>query len=304
MSGSRRCLLLSIGIFFLSQGASHLRPQAGKRSFGLSDPLPNPRSPIPGPPPPTPDPDPLHPKPPLPDPEPPTPTPPVPDPDPPQPPPSPPKPPIPQIGPLAATVFMTGRKNWKWAKKIQTRSFANFVLLGLSVMMIGMTGCSRYHVVPEHLEDGINTGLSFDRIREAPEQYRGELLVVGGTVLSLKHEERTTRLDLHRLPLTDEYVPISVRTTNRDRFLAVCSGADLLDPEILRPGTTLTIVGEVKGSQSIRIGDRDQAVPVFDIRDLTIWDHPDQEGPDIHGGHWFPTLYAPYGYRPDPQSNC
>ncbi|MDR4493168.1 MAG: Slp family lipoprotein [Nitrospirales bacterium] len=141
-------------------------------------------------------------------------------------------------------------------------------------------------------------------MREVPEQYRGRLLVVGGTVLALKHEDQTTRLDLHRLPVTNEYVPLPARTTSRDRFFAVCSGSVPLGPDLLRPGTTVTIIGKIKGSQPIMIGETTQAVPVFDIKDLTIWKQAGQESPGVNAGNWFSPLYIPYGYHPAQWSNC
>lgn len=281
-----------------------LGPGIGPFSTQGLDPAPALRPPIPDPTPPTPDPDPLHPRPPIPDPEPPTPTPPVPGPDRPQPNPPLPKPPIPQAGTTAENVIMAGTEESRRGRKPWIAPIQLCLILGLGVVLSAMAGCSGHHVIPVHLEDRINAKLTFEQVREVPEQYRGELLVVGATVRSLKQEDNATRLDLHRLPLTDEYVPVPARTTSRDRFLAVCSRAGPLDPDLLRPGTTLTIVGEVRGSQLIRIAKTEQAVPVLDIRDVTIWDHIDQDGQDKHAASWFSTLYVPYGYRPDQWSNC
>lgn len=174
--------------------------------------------------------------------------------------------------------------------------------LGLALLF---AGCARYAVIPEHLENQVNHKLRFAEIKDNPEAYQGEIMVVGGEVLSIERKENQTRMEVLQLPLDDDMVPENRRTTTQGRFVALSGGKDPLDPAVLKKETAVTIVGEVLGSETIQVDKDEKKVPVFGIKDLTIWDEVRYWGAPYAGygygwGWGYPTGfysgYRPFGY--------
>ncbi|MEO7859063.1 MAG: Slp family lipoprotein [Nitrospirales bacterium] len=173
-------------------------------------------------------------------------------------------------------------------------------ILCLSVMF---AGCSHYNVIPERLENQVNHSLKFTQIRENPEKNKGELLVVGGEVLSINRKQDTTRIEVLQLPLNDDFTPANQRTQTQGRFIALSKGKDPLDPAVLEKGKAISIVGEIIGSETIQVGEDEKKVPVFGIKDLTIWDEARYWGRGYSGYGWgrgypagFYSGYRPLGY--------
>ena len=175
------------------------------------------------------------------------------------------------------------------------RTLSLFVTL--LCLLFFASGCSRYHVIPEHLEGQVNQQLSFKQIQENPDGYKGEMVAVGGEVLSVDRKQDRTRIEVLQLPLTDDLIPVDRRTKTQGRFVAVSRGRDPLDPAVLEQGTAISLVGEVLGSEMIQVGQYEKPGPVLGIKDLTIWDEPHYWGRTYYGGGWgYPGLYT--GYRP------
>jgi outer membrane lipoprotein len=178
-----------------------------------------------------------------------------------------------------------------------------FLVLLLSVLTV--SGCNQHHVIPEHLEKQVNKNVSFIQIQNDPEAYRGKLVIIGGKILAVDRQKKFSRLEALQLPLSDDYLPLDQPTARKERFMAICAGSDPLDPEIVRPETVITLVGEVKGSTPITVEHEEKNIPVFDIKDLTIWDKHRHEGPMVEARGWYYSpLYVPYGYHVYQWSNC
>ncbi|MDT3778549.1 Slp family lipoprotein [Nitrospira sp. MA-1] len=162
------------------------------------------------------------------------------------------------------------------------------------------TGCSQYQVIPESLENQVNHTLDFKQIRENPDNHQGELMVVGGEVLSVNRKQDATRIEVLQLPLNEDYTPANQRTKTQGRFIALSKGKDPLDPAVLEEGRAISIVGEIIGRETIQVGEDSQEVPIFGIKDLTIWDEALYGGRGYSGFRWgrgYPTDFYS-GYRP------
>lgn len=171
--------------------------------------------------------------------------------------------------------------------------------------LIVLAGCTRHHVIPEHLENQVSTNLSFNQIQKAPETFRGKMVVVGGKILAVDQLNHITRLEVLQLPLSENHLPLNSPHTGHGRFIALCSGSEPLDPEIVRPDTIVTIVGEVINNTTVTSGLKEKKIPVFDIKDLTIWDKDGHEGPTVEARGWYySSVYIPYGYHSYQWSNC
>lgn len=176
----------------------------------------------------------------------------------------------------------------------------NFKILSILFPAIIFVGCSQYQVIPERLENQVNQTLEFKQIRENPETFKGELMVVGGEVLSVNRKQDATRIEVLQLPLNDDFTPANQRTKTQGRFIALSKGKDPLDPAVLEKGKAISIVGEIIGSETIQVGEVSREVPIFGIKDLTIWDEALYWGRGYSGfgwGHGYPAGFYS-GYRP------
>ncbi|HBP86483.1 MAG TPA: Slp family lipoprotein [Nitrospirales bacterium] len=175
----------------------------------------------------------------------------------------------------------------------------SIILLILSLSFI-FAGCSQHTVIPERLEKEVNHTIKFWQIRESPEKYKGEVLVVGGEVLSVNRRQDVTRIEVLQLPLNDDFTPANQRTKTEGRFIALSKGKDPLDPAVLEKGRAISIIGEIIGSETIQVGEDEKEVPLFEMKDLTIWDEERYWGRGYSGFGWgrgYPVDFYT-GYRP------
>jgi len=161
--------------------------------------------------------------------------------------------------------------------------------------------CSRYDVIPDQLKTRVHTGVSYQDILRAPNAHRGQLVVLGGKVVSTTRLKDRTRIEVLQLPLTDDYIPrTDQESASQGRFYAYDAGKEILDPSTLSEGTPITLVGEILELQTTQVDQADPDFPTISIKDLTTWEvsearrwwastHP------YHGGGY---LYGarPYGF--------
>ena len=113
----------------------------------------------------------------------------------------------------------------------------------LLTTIMWLSSCTSYNVVPKDMQSQVDYTVRFSDIHNAPDQYRGRLIVFGGEVLSAKRLKDGTRIEVLQLPLDRYQAPTYDRTASEGRFLAF--EKDFLDPAKLPPGTRVTIVGDI-----------------------------------------------------------
>ena len=176
---------------------------------------------------------------------------------------------------------------------------ANLVA-GFSIVAIVATiaACNRYDVIPDHLEQRVNKNLFYQDIAHAAAAQQGQLVVLGGKVLSTTRLDERTQIEVLQLPLTDDHIPLTDQETqSQGRFYAYDSGKEILDPATLPEGTPVTIVGEVSGTQVVMVDEVGQPIPTLDIKDLTKWEVSEVRrgwGAPYYGGYMYGA--RPYGF--------
>lgn len=162
------------------------------------------------------------------------------------------------------------------------------LLAGMILPLI--VGCAstgyREWVPPETLAK-VDQGLTFKQLKESPDAQKGKMLFLGGEVLTAKRLQDHTRLVILQLPLDDYDEPVLDRQQSQGRFIA--QEYDFLDPAVVAPGTRLTIVGSVTGSQTKPLDEMDYTYPTITIEHLKIW-------PKASGYRHYPYWYPPYWY--------
>jgi outer membrane lipoprotein len=167
--------------------------------------------------------------------------------------------------------------------------------MGGFVIAALLAGCASGSVVPAALQAQLDKTLTFPQLREAPESFRGHLLVLGGEVLSAKRLKDGTRIEVLEIPLDGSFRPDPDRTLSKGRFIAVQK--EFLDPATIPPGTRLTLVGEVTGAVADKLDDMDYTYPMVEIKSLKVW--PNRDTFSHVPNYYYPPSYywRPYYFN-------
>ncbi|MDE3226253.1 MAG: Slp family lipoprotein [Nitrospirota bacterium] len=167
----------------------------------------------------------------------------------------------------------------------------------LFVALLGATvGCASPSIVPASLQLQVDRTLTFARLKESPDSYRGRLILVGGEVLSAKRLKDGTRVEILQIPLEESQAPGTDRMTSEGRLLAIQK--EFLDPATIPPGTRVTIVGEVAGAMTLPLDETDYTYPTLEIKHLKVWPMRDNQAsrPGSYSGPAWHPFYGPW-YR-------
>jgi outer membrane lipoprotein len=162
------------------------------------------------------------------------------------------------------------------------------------VTMMCATGCNRYHVIPDDLKGTVNQAVKYEQVKSSPSSYQGQVIILGGEVLSATRLEDKTRIEVLQLPLMDDLTPVIERTESKGRFVAFDTGTEIVDPAILKEGTPVTIIGEVKSPTEGHVGESQYEFPTLVIRDMTVW-NKDNAMRTANRYYAYPA-YGSYGY--------
>ena len=153
--------------------------------------------------------------------------------------------------------------------RYEMRQVKVFLFMVLGVYFVFMAGCSGVQVVPKDLEEQVNRDISFSQLLEAPLEHKGQILVMGGQVLSAKRLKHATQIEVLQLPLNRNMKPEDSLQESQGRFLALQE--EFLDPATLPSGTRVTVVGEVSGMVTLPLDETTYDFPTLVIKRLTVW---------------------------------
>ena len=125
------------------------------------------------------------------------------------------------------------------------------------------TGCA--HWVSEQSRGLADRTITFSRLSDNPDAYRGRYVMLGGIIAAVQRGGEGTQLeviqhDMDSRELPDESIP------SGGRFLATTPLS--LDPEKYEPGTMVSMVGEVTGRKVRLLEGREYFYPVIAIKEI------------------------------------
>jgi|KBSMisStaDraftv2_1062788.scaffolds.fasta_scaffold08688_2 outer membrane lipoprotein len=166
------------------------------------------------------------------------------------------------------------------------------IAIGIGLLMCGfLPACASQSAVPKELQSQVDHSVTFVELKQAPDQYRGHTVVLGGEVLSAKRLKEGTRIEVLQLPLDSYLQPGWERTASEGRFIAF--EKQFLDPAKLPPGTRVTITGDVTGSIVAPLDETEYTYPTLDAKNVTVWPKHDP----AYAQPYYPGYYGrPYGY--------
>ena len=138
-------------------------------------------------------------------------------------------------------------------------------IFGLALVLT-LNGC---HPISKSVTKEAERNLSFSEIRENPDQYRGKVVVLGGTILTTNKRQDETVVEVRQMTLGGTLEPREGDKTG-GRFLAVFPGP--LDPAEYTEGRRITVGGEIEGGEWITVGEQEEAYPVIRAMDSRLWD--------------------------------
>jgi len=140
---------------------------------------------------------------------------------------------------------------------------------------------------------------SLAHLRETPEVFQGKLFILGGLIYETKLLEQGSQVEAIFVPV-NSYGSLKYDSHLEGRFLATYpKSKGILDPLIYKRGREITLAGEFIGLRKGRIDEMEYVYPLFDIKEIYLWD----EKRDYYWPAYYPyytPYYYPYPYLYDP----
>ncbi len=114
----------------------------------------------------------------------------------------------------------------------------------------------------------VNKNLTLAIALDAFDNMQGQYALWGGIILSGKNLEKTTELEILAYPLDDYMEPIK-DSKSVGRFILVKQG--YLELGEYAKGRAVSVVGELSGKRTGKVGDSPYTYPVLGVQQLKIW---------------------------------
>lgn len=163
------------------------------------------------------------------------------------------------------------------------------------LMMAMLISCAP--VLREELMNAASTDFSLSDMRRNPDLYKGKLFILGGLIVNTKLTERGSEIEAVYV-LVDSRGYLKGIEPSDGRFLAILPREKgFLDPLIYRQGREITLAGEFVGIETGRIDEMEYTYPVFEIKDLYLWE---ERRFYLVSPPPYPSWYYLYWYYPYP----
>ncbi len=148
------------------------------------------------------------------------------------------------------------------------------LFLLIIVALLGTAACTT--AVSKQSLELVDPSISFEALRQAPNRQVGRYLLLGGTITDVRLSANGgSELEVMQLPTNDRG---KITATDRSAGRFIAQDDTFRDPAIYRPGRLITLVGQVTGSKTLRLGERDYLYPVLTVHEIRLW------APDEHPG--------------------
>jgi outer membrane lipoprotein len=156
-------------------------------------------------------------------------------------------------------------------------------------VILGITGCQ---TIPSELEL-YSPDLELAQVMEQPEDYQGQQVRWGGTVVKVENANQTSRIEVLAYSLNNYARPIPGQPS-QGRFIVDIEG--FIDPLVYTQGREVTVTGSVTGGQNGLIGGFDYRYPVIKGETHKLW--PPREEVEIVPvyRHWHEPWYPFHDY--------
>lgn len=159
------------------------------------------------------------------------------------------------------------------------------------VFMTIMIGCAP--VISRQIREQANPAITFKDVFESPLKYKGQIIILGGVIISAKNTSEGTLLEILQRPLGFRGEPKDV-DRSEGRFLALSS--QYLDVAIYSRNRLVTIAGEIYGQKKMSLNGIEYPYPLLHIKEIYIWPELDYLRPYPYYPYPYYYPYRPYYY--------
>jgi outer membrane lipoprotein len=135
--------------------------------------------------------------------------------------------------------------------------------------------------ISQQARDQVTYTGPFAEMQQAPVKYRGAVVLLGGKVIETLAKAGATELLVLQLDLGSRDRPQD-NDQSQGRFLV--RSARFIDPALFPPGTLITVVGRLQGSESRPIGEMPYTYPVIEPAEMKKWPAGSDASPRFHFG--------------------
>jgi len=139
-------------------------------------------------------------------------------------------------------------------------------MIATLVTALLLSGCA--HVMSDANLKLADRSLSYADMKKNPDGSVGKIVLVGGIIAGVNTSGDVAMLEVTQLELLQNGVPDEYSHSS-GRFLAVST--ELIDPIVYRPGSLVTIIGEIKGKKVQQLNGADYPYPLLAVRELRIF---------------------------------
>jgi len=145
------------------------------------------------------------------------------------------------------------------------------LVLVLSLLFL-MAGCA--HNISDKSLALVDRSITFDRLLENPEGYRGKFVVFGGKIEAAEKSGEGIRLEIRQYDLDGRELPDET-TVSRGRFFAVSPGS--LKISVCRAGRLVSVAGEVAGREVLPFAGANYVYPLISVREIHLFPFAGEE---------------------------
>jgi outer membrane lipoprotein len=153
------------------------------------------------------------------------------------------------------------------------------------IAFVFISGCAP--VISREISQQIDTSIDFRSVFEKPDNYRNEMVLWGGVIVSTRNLKEGTLIEILQKPLGYGNEPAE-GDYSEGRFLALSDG--YLDTAVYAKDREVTVAGIVKGQRMQQLDEIQYAYPLLAIKELHLWAERTEVRPE-------PYIFYPFPYR-------
>jgi len=156
----------------------------------------------------------------------------------------------------------------------------------LLVFVLFLQGCT--YALSSAVVDRADKTITFEMLRSDPNQFKGRIVILGGTIEQVADMKQGSLLTVVQKPL--DYWGKPVRTTSSGGYYLLFSYRHL-DSLSYALGRDITVAAEVAGTRLKALGDNEFDYPLLVLKEYKLW-QKDQTRPGAQT-QWGDPLYDP-----------
>jgi outer membrane lipoprotein len=151
----------------------------------------------------------------------------------------------------------------------------------LFLVAFSCTGCG--HVISKDLRLRADPSVTFTKVHQNPEAYKGSMVVWGGEIVeAVNQKDEATFIEVFQRPLSFSEQP-DTTLPSEGRFMVVVE--KFLDTYPLKQGRRITVAGEIAGEKTKPLGEIEYRYPLILSRQMYLWPE-----------YYCPQDYPPFNY--------